>query len=327
MRKSRKLISSLWLVSVLASGCDESDEGADAGTTPSGAADGGVCADLNAMVTPTIPTVLLVVDRSASMEKPFAGAANRWDAVHATLMGPGGIVETFQSEVRFGLALYTTERGQCPDLIEVAPALDNGQAIETVYGPAQPGAATPTGEAIMAVTPTLNAVPDPGPKAIILATDGLPDTCGDENTSDAARDLSVSAVGSAFDLGIQTTVISVGPDSAQPHLQALADAGRGVAPGDPSAPYYVALDTAGLVEAFGAAIAATRTCTFDLEGSVSPEAALGGSVFLDGRLLSADEWHLDDPDTIALRGPACETLQAGGEHTVAASFPCVEPVD
>ena len=114
-----------------------------------------------------IPTIVLLVDQSSSMYEDFSGET-RWDALYETLMGGDGTVAMLESQVRFGLTLYSSENGdegpQCPMLTEVAPALDNYDAIDAVYDPADPIDETPTGESLALVAATLADFPEPGPR-------------------------------------------------------------------------------------------------------------------------------------------------------------------
>lgn len=181
--------------------------------------------------SPVIPTVVLLVDQSYSMWEPFRDTT-RWAALQNALMDPeSGIVPALQSSVRFGISFYTSfngfEGGECPLLEEVAPSIMNSADIEALYSDLTPQHQTPTGESIAAITTTLLADPFPGPKIIVLATDGEPDTC-DMPDPNLGQDESVAAARAAFEGGIQTFVISVGNDISLEHLQNLANAGAGI---------------------------------------------------------------------------------------------------
>ena len=302
---------------------------ADGAGASNDAAPGGVCSSLSVNFTPIVPTVMLVVDRSGSMRADYGGPS-RWEALYATLMDPtAGIVTRLADEVRFGLLLYSGHDGNpdgpCPILHDVAPAQGNVSAIDAVYGGIDPGEGTPTGAAVAAATPMIDAISEPGPKLFILATDGLPDTCGapSEDSSAQARGRVLSAVGAAHDKDITTYVIGVGPDISNEHLQEVANAGRGMPPGGPgAAAYYRALDAAALVDAFQEIIDGARGCVFELDQPVDPDIAQG-TVTLDGAPLEpGTDWHLRDGGTLELLGAACETILAGGDHTVEATFTC-----
>lgn len=290
--------------------------------------DGEICAAVKVDLSQLQPTIVLLVDQSGSMNQSF-GSTLRWDAVYDTLMdGQTGVVKRLESQVRFGLALYTSENGfenghQCPLLTEVPAALNNHQAIDDVYAPATWKDDTPTGEAVDAVAAKLKADTWPGTKAIVLATDGEPDTCDapDPNTGDnliTARQLSVDAVTRAHDAGILVYVISVGADISDAHLTDLAKAGGGA-----QATPFRALAPDQLVQAFDTIVGGLIDCRFTLNGQIDPRLAGQGTVTLDGEeLLHGDEWTLTDAKTLELLGAPCQALLAGGDHKVDAVFPC-----
>jgi hypothetical protein len=288
---------------------------------------GSGCADVQVMVEPEIPTIVLVVDQSGSMTEDF-GDTTRWEAMYDTLMDPNdGVIAPKQSEVRFGLTLYTgpteEEGGMCPMLTEVPPALDNFDAMDAVFGDAQPEDETPTGESLMMVASALDAFAEPGPKAIVLATDGEPDTCAQPNPQEGQPE-SLAAAQAAYDLGIQVFVLSVGTDVGEEHLQQMANVGIGREPDDTDeAPFWVALDAADLAEAFGQIVGGFVSCSFELNGVVNLADYCEGSVRVDGMELECPgDWHMPDEQTIELLGEACDGLEDGQSHTIEADFPC-----
>jgi hypothetical protein len=300
------------------------------------------CVDLDVDFARVTPTVMLLIDQSGSMDQNFENGKDRWETLRDTLTDPtNSLLKKLDTTVRFGMTLYTSDGGfgsgttprTCPKLQSVGIALGNFATMSTflnqkkngtyVYGPQGD---TPTAESVDAVVRSLNGYTEDGPKSIILATDGDPDTCQDANpTTDAGRDtakaLSVSAVQHAYQAGIPTHIISVGNQVTASHLKALAVAGAG---GDTTAQAYTALDTSALVAAFDAIIGSVRTCDFTLEGTVTPANAPRGKVVLDGQALTfgdANGWEMPDDQTVRLRGTACSRVEAdaGG---VSMKFPC-----
>ncbi len=284
------------------------------------------CTEISVMVSPVIPTIVLQVDQSGSMTEDFSGQ-ERWTALYETLMGPGGTVEVLQSDVRFGLAMYSSvdgfEGGMCPMLTEVPPALDNFDAIDAVYGPADPIDETPTGESLALVAQGLDAFAEPGPKAIVLATDGEPDTCAEPNPQNGQPEV-ITAVQDAFDDGISTFVISVGTEVGADHLQDVANAGVGKALDDPMpAPYYVALDAGDLVDAFHEIIGSFISCEIPIDGIVDLEQQCEGTLLLDGMEIACPaDWDMLDESTIELLGASCDLWKDGGSHEIDATWPC-----
>src|SRR5690606_23607575 len=80
---------------------------------------------------------------------------------------------------------------------------------------------TPTGEAIRAVIPVLDSDRAPGPKFLLLVTDGEPDTCATPDPQ-CGQDESIAAVQEAYEKNIKTFVVGVGEIGLE-HLQDLAN--------------------------------------------------------------------------------------------------------
>jgi hypothetical protein len=109
------------------------------------------------------------------------------------------------------------------------------------------------------------------PPIVLLATDGLPDTCADidENGNTVAQNLSISETQRGFTMGIKTYILSVGNQVGAPHLQRLANAGAGLDPATGTAPFYTANDPAQLSAALQAIITGALSCDFDLTSPVA----------------------------------------------------------
>lgn len=301
----------------------------DVGHATGGAVDEGgtICDEVHLIAEPRIPTVQLVIDQSSSMLTGFGGT-NRWLAVYQTLMDPAtGVVTQLQGDVRFGLTLYSSQSGfaggMCPMTSTVAAEFDNHAAIDAVWSAAVPIDDTPTGDTVSEVTPLLVADPFVGRKYIVLATDGEPDTCAQPDPNQG-QDQALASVQSAFGLGLETFILSVGSEIGAAHLQQMANAGVGLDPlGAENAPYYQALDPVQLLDAFLEILASVASCSFEIEGEVDPAQVCDGTVWLDGVELDCGvDWTMPDPHTIELQGDACDAIKDGMTHDVEARFPC-----
>jgi hypothetical protein len=284
---------------------------------------GGACAEINLTFEPVIPSVLLLVDQSGSMDEGFGDGESRWEALYRTLMDEDdGVVTELQGSVRFGLALYT-DGDSCPNIIDVPLSLDNRDAIDAVYEPEGPEGNTPTGDSIDAVRPGVVSFAEPGPKFIVLCTDGEPDTCEDGDAD--GRPESLAAAQATFAAGIGLYVISVGNGVGEDHLQQMANAGVGLPlDGPQDAPFWQALDAQGLADAFDTIINGVRSCVLTVDGEIDPEKACEGEVRIDGVPIPCDDpdgWRLNSPSEIELQGAACDAIQEG-EHEIDATFPC-----
>jgi len=296
------------------------------------------CADIQFEVTNVVPTVVLLIDRSASMSEEDLDAANpgvtRWDALKMGLLDPAGAVASLQDQVRFGVVFYAGgDRG------DTCPVLDQGGEpatlmpprtglladFTTYFTPLDTLPDTPTGESVAFTAGELAAFTEVGPKYIVLATDGEPDLC-DDRQEPSGRDRSLAEVTAAFADDITTFVISVGADVAEAHLSEIANAGQGFPPTDmPATPrFYKVTTQQALADAFQTIITGTRSCTLALNGEIDPKLADRGEVLLDGMPVpksETDGWRVVDGSTIELVGNACESIQSG-VHALSASFPC-----
>lgn len=283
--------------------------------------DVGTCADVEINIQQTIPTIVILIDRSGSMTQDFGGIS-RWSALYNSLMDPvNGVIYLLQSSIRFGLVLYDGTADVCPNLITVMYDLDNFQSIDDVYSMYIPNMDTPTGESLAQVANSLSLIQTTEPKAIVLATDGEPDFCGDPNGD--GRPMTIQAAQDAYNNGINTYVISVGTAIAVDHLQEVANAGVGRPVDSPNpAPYYQTTDQQQLVDAFNQIIGNFVSCEFSINGVVNPEKICDGSVFIDGQILECgSEWTVED-NILKIFGASCDILQDGTEHEINAKFPC-----
>lgn len=314
------------------SGPDISFGGTGSGTGATGS--GGACPSTDVNLDNQMPTVLLLVDQSGSMDERF-GTSDRWQTLRTALMAPNlGIVDKLQSQVRFGLTLYSGLDGKapCPKLTNVDPALNNFAPIDAAY-PAPTATSilddTPTGESVAAAAKILQAVAEPGPKVIVLATDGEPDSCAtpDPQTPEA-KELAIKAAQDAFAMGVFTFYISVGSEVSEQHATEMANVGQGYPRDDKTKRFYLANDQQALVDAFATIVNGVRTCSFQLSGTVAQGAEADGTVLVDGMQLQLNDpngWRLSSPTTIELLGAACDTIKNSDKNTshhISANFKC-----
>ncbi|MEZ4444297.1 MAG: vWA domain-containing protein [Polyangiaceae bacterium] len=329
-------------LAIVAAGCngtsDEDEAGRGKGNDPGDLFDDptlgndpqGACGQVDVTFEQRIPYVALLVDQSGSMNENFGGGT-RWEVMRDALLDQNnGIVKRLEDEVRFGLSLYTSqngfEGGTCPMLTGVAADFGNYQKIRAVWDAAQPEDDTPTGESILAIAKQLQAIKDDDapPKAIVLATDGHPDTCAQPDPQNGQQ-VSIDAAQQAFAMGIRTYVISVGDEIGDDHLQDMANAGAGLeVGGSMKATFYKALDQGQLEAAFDTIVDGVRDCIFTLDGEVVAGYEDQGVVVLDGEPLDKDDpdgWQLNSSKEVQLLGEACASIQ-DGEHKLSIDFPC-----
>jgi hypothetical protein len=287
------------------------------------------CPSVHFSPTKTTPSIELLLDRSGSMGMNDI-SPTRYDALHTALTGAMGAITQAQGEAYFGAALFSGDESPCPpnaalDGKSVPRALNNQAAIDGLISANSPGGSTPTADWVTAVAADFAANPPPSgsPPIILLATDGEPNACG--NGNDNGR--SVAATMAAYTNGIRLFIIGLQSNGAPLNpqfLQDMANAGAGVAAGQPNAPYYTANDPASLVSAFNTIINGVLSCDLQLSGSIDPSQAMSGQVTLNGMTLTyGTDWTLDPNGmTIHIIGSACDTLKNSPNPTVDAAFPC-----
>lgn len=289
------------------------------------------CPAVEVNLTPLVPDVILLLDQSGSMVDGFPEEKDprRWDALRAALIGTGddGLLFDLQSNLNMGATLYTsddgtTQGGTCPILTSVDLAVNNAQAIADLLEDNEPVEDTPTAESVTAVSTLFPD--DDKPHIIVLATDGLPDTCEvPDPETPAGQAASEAAVQAAFDLGVTTFVLAVGPDASNPHFQRLANAGQGEDLATGEVPFFPAQDPAELTAAFEAIIGGIRTCEITVEEAVDLDQAEDGTVVLNGdELVFGTDWDMPDEHTIVLLGSACDTFLTAESVSLSAEFPC-----
>jgi len=226
-------------------GSAASGPGGEAGT----AGESGGCQEVEVSFSSNVPTVFVLVDRSSSMFRCLTGTngaagvecpnANdsAWSALKQSVLD---VVQQLQGSVRFAFGSFTGQLGtSCPSFSSVVPALNNYEAIHDAYDAlAAPTfkAETPTVQALGLVQTLLAADPSPGPKSVLLVTDGEPDFCDDGDTvcpvdATVGKLQAMYAAGfGALVLGLDSPLTSISSDS----LQAFANAGAGRPVVDPS---------------------------------------------------------------------------------------------
>ena len=324
------------------------------------------CIEVEVTFEPEIPNVVLLIDQSASMtgddriqEAIDSGAYVgwdcepnenwRWNVVRNVLLNPEtGIVKPLEDKVRFGLTTYSSEDGfgssgdqTCPLLTEVDIAFDNHQAMLDAFQCNDLVNDTPTRESLTATAEKLAAADLDGPKVIVLATDGAPDTCECDDWGPGNGDVcdtDVEYMGMTYtaaqyeqilvaleagrihdELGITIEVINIGEANLKGHLDSVAAYGGAVSGESIDGTNPVALN-----DAFQSIIDGVRSCVIDLDGKITKGSEDTGTVTLDGEELEYngdDGWVVLGPSQIELVGAACEKIKSG-DHDIDVNFPC-----
>lgn len=276
------------------------------------------CPAVNFTPMPVTPSIGLVLDQSGSM------FPTRYPQMRDALVGPTGVVTQLESKAYFGSELYTCggAGGTGPlDLTTVNRALNNAAAIRASIDSKMDGGNTPTHAAINAMVASFTANPPPpgSPPVIVLATDGIPNTCSDTGTGGKAP--SVAAAAAAYAAGIPVYVLAINLEDQ--HFQDLANAGQGWQPGQPNVKYYPTQNAQQLKAAFDTIISGVISCDLPLTSAIDPAQAMDGVVVVNGTTLTyGTDWILVNGNVIRLVGGACDRLKMTANPQVSATFPC-----
>lgn len=298
----------------LARDAGSADAGPDAGRLDAGFVPR-PCIDGTFTLSPAEPVVMLVLDRSGSMDTVFSGGVTRWSALVSSLRATLPGVD--QSMQLGGLAFPPNVADSCtvPDVAGIWPSRGNVRQILSNLESIVPGGSTPTAEAVRVAAQILKGRrASNAARAIVLATDGAPSCeAGLEGTlvrlRDAERD------------GIPTWVIGIADDPFLDRaLRQMAISG-GRARATPNE-YYPAQSPEQLELAFRTIRDQVGACSF-LTSSV-PDARGTIRVTFDGVEVTHDErglegWRWTDRENgeLSLVGTACERAVARPASLVA----------
>ena len=199
-------------------GAGQSGSGGSAGRAGAGAAGmAGVSGSAGAEAGACEPALLLVLDRSASMQDPPSGGTlTKWNMVASALTSS---LSSTEPVADWGLKLFpATGTALCAstDNIDVLIGKNAASACSAAINAGMPnGDSTPTGEAINAATKYLPTAPATGPRGIVVVTDGPPN-CAQGAAMPRAESTAytVTAIQQAASVGLVTFVIGVDATTA-----------------------------------------------------------------------------------------------------------------
>lgn len=290
-----------------------SDGGTDAGVRDAGVRDAGLpdagpkpCIDGRFSLSPAEPVVMLVIDRSCSMDEFFpGGTVSKWDALRAALNQTLPVVD---ETVQLGAVYFPingAEECEVPAITALPPGFGNADAILTTANVTEPWGSTPTSAALRVATGVLQARRTANTaRGMVLATDGEP-TCTSLQTT-------LNDVRGALDAGVPTWVIgieSVTRPALTLALDSMAHAG-GRPRVDAGSAYFPATSPAAMVEAFTSIRDQVSACSFltdsvpDLDGGIT--VTFGNeAVPNDPSGFSGWSWTDRNNGELVLRGAYC----------------------
>jgi hypothetical protein len=299
------------------------------------------CGQATVPIMPLPPDILIVQDRSGSMDDDQndatcnggCGAKSKWALVTAAI---NQVVSTTDTTVNWGLKFFADANAQCGVNAGVAVGVGTGSGpavataltgSTTAIGGVVNGSYTPTRAAVDAASAYLSTLTDTNSKYILLATDGLPNcpegctgnSC--TNTPNAAETANVEAsITAAQAANFKTFVVGIATSSDAAANTALN--GFAMAGGEPQAgaatQYYSVTDTASLVTALNKIVGIIASCTISLASAptgftnvvISATDANGTPVAIP--MDPTNGWSYDaNKANVILNGTACANLQNG----------------
>lgn len=276
------------------------------------------CPAINFTPMPTTPSIGLVLDQSGSM---FPPQSTRYAQMREALVGTTGVVTQLESKAYFGSLLYTCDGNNLLDTTQTTRALNNASVIRTSIDSKNSGGNTPTHAGTDQMVASFAATPPPAgsPPVIVLATDGLPNTC--DNTGAGGQAASVASAAAAYAAGIPVYVLAINQNSQ--HFQDVANAGQGWQPGQPNILYYPVQNAQQLKDAFDTIINGIISCDLALTSNIDASQAMSGIVIVNGMtLMYGTDWILVNGNIVRLLGAACTAFKNTPNPTVSATFPC-----
>jgi len=318
-------------------------EGGTSGMSGSTGPAEGVCGDTTITPNRAPVDIFIVLDRSGSMSYSISedcycaggvggGAGptcrNTTNCTDRLTAVKSAVEQAINGNptINWGLELYSSPGGaDCSVSLspQVPIAATSGPTIMSELGTVTAANHTPTASAINAASLYLQTVNDGNSKAILLATDGMPNCVGGRVNSDDDMPATTDAVAGASTVGIPVYVVGMGPQESITNLSDLAVAGG-------TNQYYPADSAQSLSDALSAiSKLVSTTCAF--QTPTTPPDPTKVYVYLDKQLINQvanptdDGWTFGNTTSdIVLTGSYCSNLLAGASSTVQIIFGCAD---
>lgn len=284
-----------------------------------------------------VPQMLLVVDKSGSMQEIASDGVSKWAQIAGTLET---VTSSLESRIDFGLSLFPAGgEGSCSGGSVVVPVgVQHAAAISSTLDGVFPAGGTPTAESLSSALAYMRTLDHARPRVVVLATDGAPNcrqtydpgscvcTSASCQSSEQCLDRNgaISSVDALTADGVSTFVVGIpGTDAFSDTLNAMAHAGgTELPPGNPTR-YYRTTNAQDLRDALDAITTRVSTCRFELDAPVDENQPM--EVRVDGNGVSHDPthsggWDVSNGNVIELYGAACQALADGSGHAVSVRY-------
>ena len=263
---------------------------------------------------PVVPNMLIVLDRSGSMDEQGGTGGKKWDIARAAL---NQILDDHGNNVRFGLDMFASDNGCGAGDINVDIGPGTANAISSAFMSATAESGTP-------IYSTMNALRSYGglkdtahSNYVLLLTDGK-EECSWSDPAAPVQQLRNQSP------SVKTFVVGFGSGVNTAQLNDMATKGGTARAGSPK--YYQANNATDLSNALAAILGTVLSCTYTLDQV--PEDLDELYIYQDEVGIDRDTTHTDgwdyDPATCELTfyGAACDALESGEVSDLAIVYGC-----
>jgi hypothetical protein len=314
-----------------------------------------VCVPRVVVAAPSSVELLLVTDRSSSMERDLlggVGGSRRWDVLRGAL---AATLPLYESRIALGISFFPGVELTSLCAVSAAPDLDPGlgqaSAVLTRFDRTRPGGRTPTWLGVQAAGRYLLGRAAPRRfRAMLLATDGAPNCngaldgarctctslsgagqqqCEDDPSLCLDDGRTVAEVARLAALGVPTYVVGIDGDDEPALIDVLtrlAVAGDRPNPTSAARRYYSVRRAEDLTSAFDQIQRQVSRCVFGVSPAAEPGATVSvtfgaEAVPRDATRRAGWDWADDARTTLGLFGDACERA-ASAPETVRIAVAC-----
>lgn len=270
------------------------------------------------------PNLLLVIDRSGSMNEQIGSGMSRDTKWNIAKAATRSLVTTYKDQINFGLSLFPGTDQACDQGARCGAGAINvpvGPMKETavtsfINGSGTCSFGTPIAEELASLVNYPGLGDMTRPNYVLLLTDGMP-TCDDPTPQVTALRRRMPEV--------KTFVVGFGAQVDRNQLRDMARAGGTARMGTPE--YYQADDAASLRTAFAAIAGSVVSCTYAL--GTRPPDPMQLYVYFDGALVAPSAtqgWtYSAGQNQIVFHGADCQRLQAGQVGQLVVVYGCPLP--
>jgi hypothetical protein len=306
------------------------------------------CGTSKVPVAPAPPDILLVQDKSGSMSNDDTdtacnggcGANSKWSQLTTAV---STVVQATQANVNWGLKFFSDNNACDASMAPVVPiAAMNATAVVNAIAATQPGANTPTRDAVTNGAAYLATVADTNQKYLLLATDGLPNcpsgcaamakpstmcTMTDNPNEDMAAE---AAILMAAMQGYKTFVIGIGNVAVATNTLNQFAINGGEAQTGAATSYYAATDETAFENALNSIVGLVASCTIPLPSTAQGQSNVAVSVDnAAGTATKVPEdptngWSYTDSTmtAIQLNGSSCADIKNGTYTNIQFLYAC-----